>query len=117
MERDEERVRTRAYEIWEQEGRTGDPVEHWLSAEQEFSSKQAAQMTSVPCAGVADGIAAAHARNGSHRLQTAQKRQASRARVGFLAEAVKGLAIGGLAGIGLALLLRGPVRFDALALA
>jgi hypothetical protein len=33
----EERVRKRAYEIWECEGRSGDPHEHWARAEQELA--------------------------------------------------------------------------------
>ena len=33
----ERRIRERAYEIWEREGRSGDPEDHWLSAEHELS--------------------------------------------------------------------------------
>jgi hypothetical protein len=37
MERDlEQRIRERAYEIWENEGRSGDPQDHWWRAEQEL---------------------------------------------------------------------------------
>jgi hypothetical protein len=32
---DEERIRARAYELWEAAGRSGDPQEHWLRAERE----------------------------------------------------------------------------------
>jgi hypothetical protein len=32
----EERIRRRAYEIWEQEGRAGNPDDHWLRAEREL---------------------------------------------------------------------------------
>ncbi len=32
----ERRIRERAYEIWEQEGRSGDPEDHWFRAEQEM---------------------------------------------------------------------------------
>ena len=32
----EEKIRRRAYEIWEQEGRRGDPEDHWLRAEREL---------------------------------------------------------------------------------
>ena len=32
----EERIRRRAYEIWEQEGRSGNPEDHWLRAEREL---------------------------------------------------------------------------------
>jgi Protein of unknown function (DUF2934) len=33
----EERIRQRAYEIWEREGRSGDPQDHWCRAERELS--------------------------------------------------------------------------------
>lgn len=33
----EERIRQRAYEIWEREGRSGDPQDHWHRAERELS--------------------------------------------------------------------------------
>ena len=37
----EERIRTRAYEIWEAEGRPlGREVEHWLQAAQELAAEQ-----------------------------------------------------------------------------
>jgi hypothetical protein len=32
----EEKIRRRAYEFWESEGRSGDPVDHWLRAEREL---------------------------------------------------------------------------------
>jgi hypothetical protein len=32
----EEKIRRRAYEIWESEGRVGDPQDHWLRAEREL---------------------------------------------------------------------------------
>jgi hypothetical protein len=31
-----ERIRRRAYELWESSGRSGDPEEHWFRAEQEL---------------------------------------------------------------------------------
>ncbi|MCB5175907.1 DUF2934 domain-containing protein [Microvirga lenta] len=33
----EEMIRQKAYEIWEREGRTGDPQDHWYRAERELS--------------------------------------------------------------------------------
>ena len=33
---DEEKIRKRAYEIWEREGRSGDPEDHWVRAEREI---------------------------------------------------------------------------------
>jgi hypothetical protein len=32
----DQRIQERAYEIWEREGRSGDPEEHWYRAEQEL---------------------------------------------------------------------------------
>ncbi len=34
-----ERTRLRAYQIWEREGRSGDPASHWAQAEQELASE------------------------------------------------------------------------------
>lgn len=39
----EERIRRRAHEIWEQEGRSGDPEEHWYRAERELAATQQEQ--------------------------------------------------------------------------
>lgn len=37
MQQDQERrIRERAYEIWEREGCSGDPEDHWLRAEHEL---------------------------------------------------------------------------------
>jgi Protein of unknown function (DUF2934) len=35
----DERIRQRAYEIWENEGRTGNPEDHWFRAEQELAAQ------------------------------------------------------------------------------
>ncbi len=35
MDDREKKIRVRAYEIWERQGRTGDPEDHWLEAERE----------------------------------------------------------------------------------
>jgi hypothetical protein len=32
----DEKIRQRAYEIWESEGRTGNPEDHWFRAQQEL---------------------------------------------------------------------------------
>jgi hypothetical protein len=32
----DEKIRQRAYEIWEREGRTGNPEDHWFRAQQEL---------------------------------------------------------------------------------
>lgn len=34
----EQRIRERAYEIWESEGRSGNPEDHWSKAEQELNN-------------------------------------------------------------------------------
>jgi hypothetical protein len=36
------RIRDRAYQIWEQRGRSGDPEDHWLAAEGELDAVPAA---------------------------------------------------------------------------
>ena len=35
----DERIRQRAYEIWESEGRAGNPEDHWFRAEQELADQ------------------------------------------------------------------------------
>ena len=35
----EEKIRQRAYEIWEREGRTGNPEDHWFRAQQELDDQ------------------------------------------------------------------------------
>ena len=37
MDDEHERIRRRAYELWERDGRSGDPEEHWLRAEKELN--------------------------------------------------------------------------------
>ena len=39
----EEAIRQRAYEIWENEGRAGDPHDHWYRAERELNQGQSEQ--------------------------------------------------------------------------
>ncbi|WP_262273406.1 DUF2934 domain-containing protein [Microvirga yunnanensis] len=38
----EEKVRVRAYHIWEQQGRTGNPFDHWHEAEEQLRAEEAA---------------------------------------------------------------------------
>jgi Protein of unknown function (DUF2934) len=38
MENREDRIRRRAYEIWEREGRVGHPEDHWYRAERELAA-------------------------------------------------------------------------------
>ena len=39
----EDRIRERAYEIWESEGRCGNPKDHWSRAEQDLNNAGAPQ--------------------------------------------------------------------------
>ena len=41
MDKREEKIRVRAYEIWERQGRTGDPEDHWHEAERELKAEEA----------------------------------------------------------------------------
>jgi hypothetical protein len=34
-----EKIRRRAYELWEQNGRAGDPEDHWFRAERELTDR------------------------------------------------------------------------------
>jgi hypothetical protein len=48
----EDRIRRRAYELWEAAGQTGAPEDHWLEAERELQSSQDhpdATFTDAPC--------------------------------------------------------------------
>ena len=38
----EEKVRVRAYHIWEQQGRTGSPNDHWHETERELRAQETA---------------------------------------------------------------------------
>jgi hypothetical protein len=38
----EHRIRERAYEIWERQGRSGNPEDHWFEAERELAKRDAA---------------------------------------------------------------------------
>ena len=38
----EEKVRLRAYHIWDQQGRTGNPFDHWHEAERELRAEETA---------------------------------------------------------------------------
>jgi hypothetical protein len=40
MDNREEKIRARAYEIWEHQGFTGDPEDHWLEAEREMTVEE-----------------------------------------------------------------------------
>jgi hypothetical protein len=42
MDNWEEKVRVRAYHIWERQGRTGNPYDHWHEAERELKAEETA---------------------------------------------------------------------------
>ncbi len=42
MDNRDDRIRVRAYEIWERQGRTGDPEDHWHEAERELKAEEPA---------------------------------------------------------------------------
>ncbi len=46
MDNRDEKIRVRAYEIWERQGRTGDPEDHWYEAEREIKAEEASTGTS-----------------------------------------------------------------------
>jgi hypothetical protein len=45
MDNREEKIRVRAYEIWEREGFTGDPEDHWYEAEREIMAEEGSTAT------------------------------------------------------------------------
>ena len=45
MDSREGKIRVRAYEIWERQGRTGNPEDHWLEAEREIKAQEASAET------------------------------------------------------------------------
>ncbi len=55
----DERIRQRAYEIWEREGRTGSPEDHWFRAERELADQ--GQERSIVTVEDAPPVAAAEA--------------------------------------------------------
>jgi hypothetical protein len=40
MDHRDEKIRMRAYEIWERQGRTGSPEDHWFEAERELRAEE-----------------------------------------------------------------------------
>ena len=59
----DEKIRQRAYEIWQNEGRTGNPEDHWFRAQRELDhqgQKQAdATVEEAPPGAAADASSAA----------------------------------------------------------
>jgi hypothetical protein len=46
MDNREVKIRVRAYEIWERQGFTGDPEDHWHEAERELKAEEQTTETS-----------------------------------------------------------------------
>jgi hypothetical protein len=44
----QQRIQERAYQIWEREGRSGDPEDHWFRAERELMADESGTETSPP---------------------------------------------------------------------
>jgi Protein of unknown function (DUF2934) len=59
----DEKIRQRAYEIWENEGRTGNPEDHWFRAQQELDDqgqeRSDATVEDAPPAAAAEASSAA----------------------------------------------------------
>ncbi len=55
----DEKIRQRAYEIWEREGRTGNPEDHWFRAQRELDEEgQERSDETVKDAPIATAVAA-----------------------------------------------------------
>ncbi|WP_244610534.1 DUF2934 domain-containing protein [Microvirga pakistanensis] len=54
----EEKVRVRAYQIWERQGRTGNPFDHWHEAEEELRAEEAGPSQERPEATVEEATPA-----------------------------------------------------------
>ena len=59
----DEKIRQRAYGIWEREGRTGNPEDHWFRAQQELvdqgQERSDATLADAPPAGAAEASSGA----------------------------------------------------------
>jgi len=59
MDSRQEKIRVRAYEIWERQGRTGNPEDHWLEAERELKAEEPTDTTAGRSEATAEGAPAA----------------------------------------------------------
>ncbi len=46
MDSREDKIRVKAYDLWERQGRTGDPQDHWLEAERGVRAEEDARTAS-----------------------------------------------------------------------
>jgi hypothetical protein len=77
----EEAIRQKAYELWENEGRGGDPHDHWYRAERELNQSQPEQSSATvengpPAAGVGamEAVSEQPAGEGGSPKKTRRKR-------------------------------------------
>jgi hypothetical protein len=76
----EEMIRQKAYEIWEREGRSGDPQDHWYRAERELNDtaqeQSEATVESAPPGAAAAGLEAVDVQTaqGAAQKKTRRKR-------------------------------------------
>jgi Protein of unknown function (DUF2934) len=57
----EDRIRRRAYELWQQAGQSGTPEDHWLRAERELKDAADRPEATIEDAGPAEAVAAVEA--------------------------------------------------------
>ena len=61
MDTRKDRIRRRAYELWQQAGQSGTPEDHWLRAERELEDAADRPKATVEDAGPAEAVAAVEA--------------------------------------------------------
>ena len=80
----ETKIRNRAYEIWESQGRSGNPEDHWLEAEREFAGGGSTQASvATDAIGGPDptaGLHAAETQPSAKRPQPAAEKAAPQAK-------------------------------------
>ncbi|MCC2650974.1 MAG: hypothetical protein K0Q60_1129 [Microvirga sp.] len=74
----EEAIRQKAYELWENEGRAGDPHDHWYRAERELNHSQQEQSSTTvenaPPAVAVEALSEQPAGEGGIQKKTRRKR-------------------------------------------
>ncbi len=61
----EDRIRQRAYELWQQAGETGAPEDHWLQAERELTSSHQDHQAGMVSEATPDEVVVAAAPEGA----------------------------------------------------
>jgi Protein of unknown function (DUF2934) len=72
----DEEVRARAYEIWERNGHSGDPMAHWLDAERQLNgeAKESGDLPGQWVAAIESTIGTMMQRVRSRRRRSCEKR-------------------------------------------